>query len=255
MNADAGPLQALFSHADDVTVMGGFGGVESGWAEVGPRLAWAASHFNGGAYSQRVVSATVGPEVACLVSLERWARSGPDGPPLARARAAGDPDVPARRRPLAAGPPARRRTRGEEGAALNPDRAIRACGPRPTVSGQTSARRTGCGARTGDASDPKRYDVRRTRWAFSRPTGWRSPDCLARSCEGFRRSRLALARQRVDGTCPGSRYHASPRIPGEGAARSFVPARGHGPTRHGHHTARQAPASPGSRPEGWQDAR
>ena len=82
MNADAGPLQALFSHADDVTVMGGFGGVESGWAEVGPRLAWAASHFNGGAYSQRVVSATVGPEVACLVSLERWARSGPDGHPL-----------------------------------------------------------------------------------------------------------------------------------------------------------------------------
>lgn len=85
MNADAGPLQALFSHAEDVTVMGGFGGVERGWAEVRPRLAWAASHFHGGAYSQRVVTATVGQEVACLVSLERWARAGPDGhslPPL-----------------------------------------------------------------------------------------------------------------------------------------------------------------------------
>jgi hypothetical protein len=82
MNGDAGPLQALFSHAADVTVMGGFGGVEHGWAEVGPRLAWAASHFHGGAYSQRVVSAAVGREVACLVSLERWARTAPDGEPL-----------------------------------------------------------------------------------------------------------------------------------------------------------------------------
>ncbi|KAF0098858.1 MAG: hypothetical protein FD144_4119 [Rhodospirillaceae bacterium] len=79
---DAGPLQALFSHADDVTVMGGFGGVERGWAEVGPRLAWAASHFHGGAYSQQLVGVTVGQDVACLVSLERWARQAPDGKPL-----------------------------------------------------------------------------------------------------------------------------------------------------------------------------
>lgn len=60
--------QALFSHEDDVTVMGGFGGLERGWPEVGPRLAWAASHFYGGAYSQRIVGATVGRDVAFLVS-------------------------------------------------------------------------------------------------------------------------------------------------------------------------------------------
>ena len=82
MNGDAGPLQALFSHADDVTVMGGFGGVERGWAEVGPRLAWAASHFHGGAYSRQVIGMTIGRDVACLVSLERWGRRGPDGQPL-----------------------------------------------------------------------------------------------------------------------------------------------------------------------------
>jgi ketosteroid isomerase-like protein len=82
MKGDAGPLQALFSHADDVTVMGGFGGVERGWAEVGPRLAWAASHFHGGTYSQTIVAATVGEEVACLVSLERWARMAADGEAL-----------------------------------------------------------------------------------------------------------------------------------------------------------------------------
>ncbi len=82
MDGDAGPLQALFSHAGDVTVMGGFGGVERGWAEVGPRLAWAASHFHGGAYNQRVVAESVGQDVACLVCLERWARKAPDGQPL-----------------------------------------------------------------------------------------------------------------------------------------------------------------------------
>ena len=79
MNGDACPLQALYSHADDVTVMGGFGGVEQGWTEVGPRLAWAASHFHGGAYSHQVVVMTVGRDVACLISLERWTRTAPDG--------------------------------------------------------------------------------------------------------------------------------------------------------------------------------
>ena len=39
MNGDATGLQRLYSHRDDVTVMGGFGGFERGWAEVGPRLA------------------------------------------------------------------------------------------------------------------------------------------------------------------------------------------------------------------------
>lgn len=78
-NGDAGLLQALFSHADDLTVMGG---VERGWAEVGLRLAWAASHFHDGVYSQQVIGVTVGQDLACLVSLERRAREAPDGQPL-----------------------------------------------------------------------------------------------------------------------------------------------------------------------------
>lgn len=79
MNGDASGLQSLYSHRDDVTVMGGFGGFERGWAEVGPRLAWAASHFHGGEYSQQNISMTVGRDVACLVCLERWARKAHDG--------------------------------------------------------------------------------------------------------------------------------------------------------------------------------
>jgi hypothetical protein len=82
MNGDAAALQRLYSHGADVTVMGGFGGFERGWAEVGPRLAWAASHFHGGDYSQDEISATVGSDHAGLVSIERWARKAADGRPL-----------------------------------------------------------------------------------------------------------------------------------------------------------------------------
>jgi hypothetical protein len=60
MHGDASGLQQFYSHRDDVTVMGRFGGFERGWAEVGPRLAWAASHFHGGDYSQQDISVTVG---------------------------------------------------------------------------------------------------------------------------------------------------------------------------------------------------
>jgi ketosteroid isomerase-like protein len=83
VNGDATGLQALYSHRDDVTVMGGFGGFERGWVEVGPRLAWAAaSHFHGGDFSQQNISVTVGRDVACLVCLEHWARNDRDGRPM-----------------------------------------------------------------------------------------------------------------------------------------------------------------------------
>ena len=76
-NGDADGLKRLYSHREDVTVLGGFGGFERGWAEVGPRLEWAASHFAGGSYSQEDLSAAVGTEIACLVSIERWSYKNP----------------------------------------------------------------------------------------------------------------------------------------------------------------------------------
>lgn len=36
------PFKALWSHADDVVIMGAFGGFEGGWGEVSARLDWAA---------------------------------------------------------------------------------------------------------------------------------------------------------------------------------------------------------------------
>ena len=44
----AGPYLALWSHADDVTVMGGFGSYEKGWDRVRQNAEFAASRFRGG---------------------------------------------------------------------------------------------------------------------------------------------------------------------------------------------------------------
>src|SRR5690349_8512870 len=40
--------KACWSQADDITIFGGWGAYERGWAQVEPRLEWAASRWNGG---------------------------------------------------------------------------------------------------------------------------------------------------------------------------------------------------------------
>ena len=41
-------FQALWSHADDVTLCGGFGGVERGWQNVTDRLSWVSKKYSDG---------------------------------------------------------------------------------------------------------------------------------------------------------------------------------------------------------------
>ena len=68
----AGGYQDLYSHHDDVTIFGAFGGHEQGWDMVGPRLAWAAAQFTPG-YRRRertLLTATFGTELGYTVSLE-----------------------------------------------------------------------------------------------------------------------------------------------------------------------------------------
>jgi hypothetical protein len=38
VRGDASKLRQVYSHREDITVLGGFGGMESRWKEVGPRL-------------------------------------------------------------------------------------------------------------------------------------------------------------------------------------------------------------------------
>src|SRR5215218_2563784 len=64
-NGDPEPMKALCSHTDAVSQCGFWGGVESGWAEVGERWEWVASQFVAGA-------GEVSSEMAYGVFIERW---------------------------------------------------------------------------------------------------------------------------------------------------------------------------------------
>jgi len=61
---------ALWSHSDDVTLCGGFGGVERGWQNVTNRLAWVSAKYTQGARSREEISSFVGTEFADLVQTE-----------------------------------------------------------------------------------------------------------------------------------------------------------------------------------------
>ena len=64
-------FQAMWSQKDDVTVLGAFGAVAHGWAEVGPRLSWAASHFTSGKWNYEPISSRFGTELGYTVWMER----------------------------------------------------------------------------------------------------------------------------------------------------------------------------------------
>ena len=69
----AGGYQDMYSHADDVTIFGAFGGHEQGWDTVGPRLAWAATQFNprtDTTLERTLISANFGTELGYTVTLE-----------------------------------------------------------------------------------------------------------------------------------------------------------------------------------------
>ena len=48
LTGDPQPFNALWSHADDLSVLGGFGGFERGWDRVEQDTRLAASHFTNG---------------------------------------------------------------------------------------------------------------------------------------------------------------------------------------------------------------
>ncbi|MGB2595484.1 MAG: nuclear transport factor 2 family protein [Pseudolabrys sp.] len=68
------PLKAQCSHADDVTIIGGWGGIEKGWsAQVEKRYDWASARFATDDDERRVenISTVVTPEMAYTVDIER----------------------------------------------------------------------------------------------------------------------------------------------------------------------------------------
>jgi ketosteroid isomerase-like protein len=63
-------FQALWSRADDVTLCGGFGGVERGWQNVTDRLSWVSKKYSAGTRSREEISRMVGVDFAYLVQKE-----------------------------------------------------------------------------------------------------------------------------------------------------------------------------------------
>ncbi len=64
-------FKALWSHGDEVSLCGGFGGVESGWDRVGTRLDWASSQISEGTRSREEIRSMVGADFAYIVQAEQ----------------------------------------------------------------------------------------------------------------------------------------------------------------------------------------
>ena len=73
-NGDPEPMKALCSHSDDVSQCGFWGGVESGWAQVGERWDWVAAQFvpGPGNVTSDTAFLTATGDMAYGVFIERW---------------------------------------------------------------------------------------------------------------------------------------------------------------------------------------
>jgi hypothetical protein len=69
---DPKPIQALWSHAKDISIFGAAGGHEVGWDRVGPRLAWAATLDPGAEYKHEVLSRVLTKSFALQVQIEHF---------------------------------------------------------------------------------------------------------------------------------------------------------------------------------------
>ena len=65
-------FKALWSHADDVTLSGGFGGtIERGWEQVGRRLDWVGAQFSNGTNTIERVTAKANGDLGYVIQIER----------------------------------------------------------------------------------------------------------------------------------------------------------------------------------------
>lgn len=90
INGDPALWKQHTSHRDDVTILGGFGGLgEKGWAAVGARYDWASSQYKDGGATMKVeyLGIVVSGDLAFTVGIERQdgARVGDQQNPSRRA--------------------------------------------------------------------------------------------------------------------------------------------------------------------------
>jgi len=70
INGNPDRWKALCSHADDATIVGGWGGHERGWAAVGARYDWAAARYRGGELRVEVVAQGVSGDLGYTFHIE-----------------------------------------------------------------------------------------------------------------------------------------------------------------------------------------
>jgi ketosteroid isomerase-like protein len=70
---EPGPVKALYSQRDDVTLANPFGPAVRGWEQVAARLDYASSRFSGGEVTGfERVAAYITDDLACVVENEAW---------------------------------------------------------------------------------------------------------------------------------------------------------------------------------------
>jgi ketosteroid isomerase-like protein len=63
-------FQALWSHSDDVTLCGAFGGVARGWQNLTPRLNGVSAKYSDGTRTREEIASMVGVDFAYLIQTE-----------------------------------------------------------------------------------------------------------------------------------------------------------------------------------------
>ena len=70
-NGSAAAFKALWSHSDDITLAGGFGGtIEKGWDAISRRLDWVAAQFSRGAHTHERIVETADGSLGYVVQME-----------------------------------------------------------------------------------------------------------------------------------------------------------------------------------------
>lgn len=70
-NGRPAAFKALWSHTDDVTLAGGFGGtIEKGWAQISRRLDWVAAQYSKGTHTHQRIVAKASGDLAYVVQIE-----------------------------------------------------------------------------------------------------------------------------------------------------------------------------------------
>ena len=70
-NGQPAAFKALWSHADDITLSGGFGGtVEKGWESISRRLDWVGAQFSKGTHTHERIVAKANGDLGYVVQIE-----------------------------------------------------------------------------------------------------------------------------------------------------------------------------------------